>query len=238
MNEITIQTTETGALTVSSREVAEHFEKEHFHVLRDIQALEKDLSNFGLMFIESEYPDTYGRPQKEYLLTRDGFSLLAMGFTGKAALEWKLKYIDAFNRMEAAWNSPEAVMSWALKMADKQLLQLKQQIDEDRPKVLFAESVSASQNSILVGELAKLLRQNGIEMGQNRLFRWMREHDYLMKIGSSRNLPTQRSLESGWLEIKETTINNPDGSIRVTRTPKVTGKGQVYFVNLLNRPTA
>ena len=105
------------------------------------------------------------------------------------------------------------------------------QAEADKPKVLFAESVSAAQTSILIGELAKLINQNGVDIGQQRLFKWMRDNGYLMKSGVSYNLPTQRSMDAGWFEIKETAINNPDGSVRLTRTPKVTGKGQVYFVN-------
>lgn len=105
------------------------------------------------------------------------------------------------------------------------------QAEADKPKVLFADSVSAAQTSILIGELAKLINQNGVSIGQQRLFKWMRDNGYLMKNGASYNLPTQRSMETGLFEIKETTINNPDGSVRLTRTPKVTGKGQVYFIN-------
>lgn len=105
-------------------------------------------------------------------------------------------------------------------------------IGEMRPKEVFADAVSASHSTILIGDLAKILRQNGIDMGQKRLFAWMREHGWLMKDGQSRNMPTQRAMEMGLFRIKETTISNPDGSVRVTRTTKVTGKGQQYFVNL------
>jgi len=101
-----------------------------------------------------------------------------------------------------------------------------------KPKALFADAVETSENSILIGELAKILRQNGIDIGQNRLFRWLRENGYLCKQrGENYNLPTQYSMDLGLFEIKKRTINNPDGSVRVTRTPKVTGKGQIYFVN-------
>lgn len=107
-----------------------------------------------------------------------------------------------------------------------------QQIAEDAPKVVFANAVATSKSSILVGDLAKLLRQNGIEMGQKRLFAWLRDNGYLMKRGESYNMPTQQSMERGLFEIKEGSVANPDGSIRVTRTVKCTGKGQQYFVNL------
>lgn len=100
--------------------------------------------------------------------------------------------------------------------------------EAQRPKALFADAVAASDNSILVGELAKILRQNGVETGQNRLFQWMRENGYIMRYT---NMPTQYSMERGLMEVKERAINNPDGSVRITQTIKVTGKGQAYFVN-------
>ena len=109
---------------------------------------------------------------------------------------------------------------------------LEAKAEADKPKVLFADAVSASHSSILVGDLAKLLRQNGVEIGQNRLFRFLREKGYLCSHGERYNLPTQRSMDRGWFQVKETTINQPDGSIRITRTVKVTGKGQQYFINL------
>lgn len=109
---------------------------------------------------------------------------------------------------------------------------LEAKAEADKPKVLFADAVSTSHTSILVGDLAKLLRQNGVEIGQNRLFRFLREKGYLCSQGERYNLPTQRSMDRGWFQVKETTINQPDGSIRITRTVKVTGKGQQYFINL------
>lgn len=106
------------------------------------------------------------------------------------------------------------------------------QIETMKPKALFADAVETSESSVLVGELAKILQQNGVKIGQNKLFQWLRENGYLIrKNGESYNLPTQRSMDMGLFEIKKRTVNNPDGSIRVTRTTKVTGKGQVYFVN-------
>lgn len=110
------------------------------------------------------------------------------------------------------------------------------QAEQDAPKVLFADSVAASDQSILIGELAKLMKQNGLDVGQNRLFEWMRRDGFLLKGGESRNLPTQYSMENGWMEIKERSVHNADGSIRLTRTPKVTGKGQLYFMNRYMRP--
>jgi anti-repressor protein len=113
--------------------------------------------------------------------------------------------------------------------AEKELAQ--SQVREMTPKALFADAVSTSSDSCLIGELAKILKQNGIEIGQNRLFKWLRSHGYLGVKGEYRNLPTQRALEMGLFEIKKTTINRPDGTILVSSTTKVTGKGQIYFVN-------
>jgi anti-repressor protein len=107
-----------------------------------------------------------------------------------------------------------------------------EKIEEDKPKVLFAEAVDSSVNSILISDLAKLIKQNGVDIGQNRLYSWMRENGYLIKRrGSDYNSPTQKSMEAGWFEIKERTVTKPDGQIIVTKTPKVTGRGQQYFVN-------
>ncbi len=114
---------------------------------------------------------------------------------------------------------------------DKIIQQQQAKIEADKPKTIFADAVSASHTSILVGDLAKLICQNGFQIGQKRLFDWLRENGYLMKTGSSRNMPTQRYVEQGLFEIKESNVQNPDGSVRITRTTKVTGKGQIYFVN-------
>lgn len=105
-----------------------------------------------------------------------------------------------------------------------------EKIEADRPKVLFADAVETSKSTILIGDLAKLLKQNGVDIGQKRLFAWLRDHGYLIKGGASKNMPTQTAMDRKLFEVKETTINNPDGSIRVTRTTKVTGKGQQYFI--------
>lgn len=137
-----------------------------------------------------------------------------------------------FLRVEKMWNSPEMVMKRALEYADRKVMEMQLLIDNQKPKVLFAEALETSQTSILIGELAKLLKQNGVNIGPNRLFDWMRENGYLIrKKGETYNLPTQYSMENGWFEIKKRNINNPDGSSIVTRTTKVTGKGQIYFIN-------
>jgi anti-repressor protein len=226
---------ENDRMLTDSRIVAETFGKDHRHVLRDIDNIKKDVSNFGQMFFETEAPDSYGRLQRVYQMTRDGFSLLAMGFTGSDAMEWKLKYLEAFNKLEAFWNSPEQIMARAHRIAEQTIASLEQklqqkdfQIEAQKPKVLFADAVETSKTSILIGELAKIICQNGVNIGQKRLFQWLRENGYLMK---ATNLPTQRYIEQGLFEIKESTIQTPDGAVRITKTTKVTGKGQIYFVD-------
>lgn len=114
---------------------------------------------------------------------------------------------------------------------DKIIEQKQARIEQMKPKEIFADAVATSHTSILIGDLAKLICQNGVQIGQKRLFVWLRDRGYLIKSGSSYNMPTQRYIEQGLFEIKESNLVNPDGSVRITRTPKVTGKGQVYFVN-------
>ena len=178
---------------------------------------------------------TGGRPATDHLIKLDMAKEICMiqrTERGKQARQY-------FIQVEKDYNSPEKIMARALRIAEQELSNLKitvteqaKRIEESRPKVLFAESVSASDTSILVGDLAKLLKQNGYDTGQKRLFEELRQRSFLMKSGSSKNLPTQKAMELGLFEVKESTINNPDGSVRVTKTTKVTGKGQVYFVNL------
>lgn len=137
-----------------------------------------------------------------------------------------------FIQVEKDFNSPEKIMARALLMADQKVHKLEAQIEADRPKVLFADAVSASHTSILVGDLAKLISQNGFKIGANRLFSWLRDNGYLIKKrGASWNMPTQKSMELGLFEIKETNIQHADGHISINKTSKVTGKGQQYFIN-------
>ena len=127
--------------------------------------------------------------------------------------------------------SDDELMAKALLVAQRQIEERNKLIETMRPKALFADAVATSKTSILVGELAKILKQNGVDMGQRRLFAWLRDNGYLMKRGSDYNMPTQRAMEMRLFEIKETPVNNPDGSVRVNKTTKVTGRGQNYFVN-------
>ena len=136
-----------------------------------------------------------------------------------------------FIQVERDYNSPEKIMARALNIANTRLSILETTVEKMKPKALFADAVAASKTSILIGELAKIITQNGYNIGQNRLFGWLRDRGYLHRGGSSRNLPTQRYMEMGLFEIKETTHTNPDGTVLITKTTKVTGKGQQYFIN-------
>ena len=138
-------------------------------------------------------------------------------------------------KVEDILNNPDAFIETlkAFKAEREKRIELEAKAELDAPKVLFADSVAASETSILIGDLAKLIKQNGVNIGQNKLFEFLRSNGWLIsRKGTSYNMPSQKGMERGFFEIKERTINNSDGSIRITRTPKVTGKGQVYFVNL------
>lgn len=233
MNELVIMHNKQ-AVTTSLR-VAEVFGKDHKNVIQSIEnlAAEKSAAKF---FAEATYYNR-GKQYPMYYMNRDGFTLLAMGFTGKKALQFKISYINAFNSMETQIKTGYAIpgsYAEALKLAANQaekIEQQKQTIAIQAPKALFADAVATSNTSILIGDLAKLIRQNGVDIGQNRLFAWMREHGYLIGSGDRRNMPTQRAMDLGLFDIKERTFQNPDGSVRITKTTKVTGKGQQYFIN-------
>lgn len=149
------------------------------------------------------------------------------------------QYRQYFIDLEKAWNTPEQIFARALKMADQKIEKLKEtnaglleDVERMRPKEIFADAVKASTSSILIGDLAKLLRQNGVDIGQKRLFEYLRNHGYLIKRkGSDWNMPTQKSMNMGLFEIKESTHIGGNGCNIVTRTPKATGKAQIYFVN-------
>ena len=138
-------------------------------------------------------------------------------------------------------NPAEAARAWADKeeqrlLEEQKRLALEQKMEEVRPKVVFAESIEVAKTSILVGEMAKLIKQaTGYDIGQNRFFEWLRNRGYLHKDGSQTNMPTQRSMDAGWMEIKEGTRIGSSGESHITRTPKITGKGQIYFINLFKR---
>lgn len=135
--------------------------------------------------------------------------------------------------IEKALSDPDTIIKLAqtLKEERQKRKELEQEKEANKPKVIFADAVSVSDDTILVGALAKIIKQNGVDIGQNRLFEWLRRNHYLIKYGRDRNMPTQRSLEMKLFKVKERTVQNPDGSVRISRTVLVTGKGQQYFIN-------
>ena len=228
MNElITITTNEVGEPTVLGRElhdflkVATPYDKWFPRMAEYGFSEGKDFSTF---LSES----TGGRPSTDHFLTIDMAKEICMiqrTEVGKQARQY-------FIQVEKDYNSPEKIMARALRIAEKELSTLKLDVERMKPKEIFADSVASSQSTILIGELAKILKANGFETGQKRLFETFRQDGFLIKRkGSDYNMPTQKAMELGLFEIKETVITNPDGSIRVSKTTKVTGKGQIYFVN-------
>lgn len=175
------------------------------------------------------------RELQDYALTTETAKHIAM----MSATEKGYEIRDYFIQVEKEWNSPEMVMKRALEIANNKVKQLKlenkeikKENEEMKPQALFAQSVTTSNTTILVGELAKILRGNGINIGANRLFKWLRENGYLIsRKGTDYNMPTQKSMDLGLFKIKETAITHSNGSVSISKTPKVTGKGQQYFVN-------
>ena len=220
---------------MSSREIAELMGKEHRHVLRDIKTLIDHGAITETNFGRSEYKDASGKSNPMYLLDFDATMTLITGYdANRRAMvikRWReLETGAAIPAFQIPQTLPEA-LRLAADLAEENG-QLQKQIEADKPKTIFADAVSVSHTTILIGELAKLLRQNGIDIGQNRLFSWLRENGYLIKRqGSDWNMPTQQAMDLGLFEIKERSVSDPNGSVRITKTTKVTGKGQVYFIN-------
>ncbi|SES17250.1 phage antirepressor KilAC domain-containing protein [Streptococcus gallolyticus] len=184
----------------------------------------------GQDFLPNLEKSTGGRPKQDHVLKLDMAKEIAMIQRTDKGKEVRQYFIQ----IEKEFNSPEKLMQRALLYANQNILKLETQLEEQKPKVIFADAVSASHTSILVGEFAKLMRQNGVNMGQNRMFAWLRENGYLIsRKGSDKNMPTQKAMELGLFEIKETTINHSDGHISINKTPKITGKGQLYFADKL-----
>lgn len=185
--------------------------------------------------------DSIGRKQIPVLINESGLYSLILSSKLPNAKEFK-KWVTSEVLPSIRKNggyiagqetmSDDELMARALQVAQNKILERDKQIETMKPKAIFADAVAASHTSILIGDLAKLISQNGVSIGQKRLFKWLRDNGYLIKReGSDRNMPTQRSMEMKLFEVKESTISNSDGSVRITRTPKVTGKGQQYFVN-------
>ncbi len=240
MNELLKVTTNNDRMTLSAKELHEFLEIETPFKKWFGRMCEYGFTSnvdFAEVMDKNVQNPKGGRPSTDYQITIDmakEISMLQRNEKGKQARQY-------FIQLEKEWNSPEKVMARALQLADRQIAELqdvnktlKLENSEMKPKALFADAVSASQDSILIGQLAKLISQNGYKIGQNRLFAWMRENGFLCSKGENYNMPTQKSMDMKLMEIKERTVNNPDGSVRITKTTKVTGKGQIYFVNKFN----
>ena len=243
MNELKL-VVENGKLVADSREVAEMIGKRHDHLVRDINGYVDVIGtepNFGVsdFFIKSSYRDGSGKSNVCYKLTKQGCEMVANKLTGKKGIMFTAVYVQRFNDMEKELSRPHDSymiadpVERALKWAEEEKVRQEQAIalEAAKPKTLFADAVASSSTSILVRDLAKVLHQNGINIGQNRMFGWLREHGYLIKSGSDKNMPTQRAMEMKLFSIKEGTYIDSNGNNITTKTPKVTGKGQIYFVN-------
>lgn len=249
MNGIIIQQevvykTDRGTPVTDSLKVAEVFGKQHKNIMQAVRNILGSAENSAHhhWFYESTYLDAQGKPRPMFVMNRDGFSLLAMGLTGAKAMQFKVGFIEQFNAMEKVvrqvmqTTTPAIPQTFAeaLRLAASQAEQIEQQqkkIEADAPRVLFSQAVETSNKSVLIGELAKIICQNGVNTGEKRLFAWLREKGYLCQFGERYNQPTQKAMEMGLFEIKKTTIQKPDGCTIVSNTTKVTGKGQIYFVN-------
>lgn len=195
---------------------------------------------------------TLGGVQEVWFLTEDGLYEVFMQSRKPVAKQFKkgvkeiLKSIRktggySVRQSNIPQNYLEALKALVASEEEKQQLVLEnkkqaEQIEEDAPRVLFSKAVETAKRSCLIAELAKILQQNGVNIGQNRLFQWMRDNGYLCSKGQYYNQPSQKAMETGLFEIKQTTINKPDGTVLVSTTTKVTGKGQLYFVNKFVKP--
>lgn len=239
--------TEKGTPVTDSVKVARVFEKQHKNVMKSIRNILGSAQNLANQkwFAETTYMDAQGKRQPMFLMNRDGFSLLTMSLTGEKAMAFKVAFIEQFNRMEQAIKelAPAAPAAPAIPQTFAQALRLaaeqaetieaqQKQLEAQAPKVAFATAIINSPSSCGIDELAKLLKQNGIDMGEIRLFQWLREKGYLCNLGTARNQPTQKALEMGLFELKPQTWTNPktDEVMTTTRT-MVTGKGKEYFIN-------
>lgn len=225
---------------LDSREVAEMVGKEHNMLLRDIRRYVEQLGQSKIaqsdFFKESTYKNKQNKEQPCYLVTKKGCEFIAHKLTGVKGTKFTAKYINRFHEMEDTIKTqlPQGndLIALAVIEAQKMIAERDKQIERMKPKEIFADAVSASETSILVGDLAKLICQNGYQIGQKRLFDWLRANGYLIKRkGADWNMPTQKSLELGLFEIKESTHIDGNGCNVTTRTPKATGKAQIYFIN-------
>lgn len=240
--------TEKGTPVTDSMKVAQVFDKRHDNVLKTIRNICRpqnvgEQAEQSKWFYESSYIDSNGVKRPMYVMNRDGFSLLAMGLTGAKAMQFKVAFIEQFNAMEkvvrqaaqpTTTRSIPQSFAEALRLAAAQAEQIERQqkqIEANAPRVLFSQAVETAKQSVLIGELAKIICQNGVDTGEKRLFAWLRENGFLCQYGERYNQPTQKAMQLGLFEIKKTTIQLPSGETLISNTTKVTGKGQVYFVN-------
>ena len=222
---------------LDSREVAEMVGKEH--IIRDIRGYLEEFSQLNFEPSDFFRESTYKRRGKEYpcyLITKEGCEFIAHKLTGVKGTEFTAKYIKRFHEMENIIKEhvPQGkeLLALAVLEAQKTIEEQTAQIEEMKPHAVLGQAITTANTSILVGDLAKILRQNGVNIGAQRLFGWMRENGYLIKRkGTDWNLPTQRSMDMGLFEIKESVHIDGNGCNKINRTPKVTGKGQQYFVN-------
>ncbi|HAR6492893.1 TPA: oxidoreductase [Staphylococcus pseudintermedius] len=225
-----IQEKENGEIAVSARELHKALKvKTRFSlwVTQNFKFL-KENYDFTSVVTTTVVNNGAVRHLDDYALTTEAAKHIAMMSGTKKGFEVR----DYFIKIEKAWNSPEMIMQRALKITNNTIYQLEAKIERDKPKIVFADAVATTKTSILVGELAKIIKQNGVNIGQRRLFEWLRQNGYLIKRkGVDYNMPTQYSMERELFEIKETTISHSDGHTSISKTPKVTGKGQQYFVN-------
>lgn len=248
MSDITLFN-QDGRILANSREVAEKFEKNHDKVCRDIRKLLKSQpTKLAIEFTESEYISDRGRTYTEFLMTRNGFSLLCMGFTGEKALEWKLKYIDAFNKMEEKLKSSDYLSEeekLKLQLFSKDPLEVASahnrlvELEVDKatapliPKAEFHDAVSVAENCINFGKFAASFQNNNkVSFGRNKILDWCRKRDYLCSSHNLKNKPSQQMLDSGYMKYKERT-NERNGKTYITYTPLLTGKGQIWLTKKL-----
>ena len=234
MNEIT--TINKIGQTMSSREISELTGKRHDHVLRDCDALNENYEKMGFPKIGEGYythPNTGNQQHREYRLTKMQTFDLMTGYSAELRIKVNRRWAELEAKEQAHQQIPQS-FSEALRLAAEQAEKIEaqqKQLQAHAPKVLFADTVIGSQSSCLIGELAKLITQKGYEIGEKRLFKWLRENHYLGTRGEYYNIPNQQYIEQGLFELKKGTRSGNGGVMHTTITPKVTGKGQVYFVN-------
>ena len=238
---------QNNELYVDSREVAEMIDKNHAHLMRDIRGYVEVLEDSPKLdsrnfFEESTYINSQNKVQPCYLLTKKGCDMVANKMTGEKGILFTATYVDAFHEMEQALKAQpqlttdsymiedplERAKAWIKEEEQRQQLQMT--VTELAPKAEFADAVSESVNTISIGFLAKLLKKNGVDTGRTKLFAWLRSNGYLIKSGKDKNTPTQRALDLGIFDVKETVVINKWGNSVTSKTTSVTGKGQTYFI--------